>query len=294
MNYEGTLNVIEACKRHGCKKMVYSSSPSTRFDGSDVDGQTEAEMPPIPQKSYLQEYAKTKAMGELAMREACCDDLMTVAIAPHQVYGPRDNLFLPNILEVAGQGMLRIFGNGRNRICFSHVDNYAHGLILGYPALYKGSPALGNFYIVTDGSTHPDPRGCVPFWSALEETILFMGFPSIWAKFKLPYVLMMTIAYVCSAVGWLLGIKIKLNPFSVKMLTMHRWFDISAAEKDLKYKPVIGFKEGWAGTMVWFKENWLPGFKSGANVRLAGISKKTEDKIDMSAEGVAATKKKKT
>jgi nucleoside-diphosphate-sugar epimerase len=35
-----------------------------------------------------------------------------------------------------------------------------------------------------------------------------------------------------------------LNPFSVKMLTMHRWFDISAAEHDLKYKPVIGFKEG--------------------------------------------------
>jgi len=37
---------------------------------------------------------------------------------------------------------------------------------------------------------------------------------------------------------------IKLNPFSVKMLTMHRWFDISAAEQDLKYKPIIGFKEG--------------------------------------------------
>ena len=24
---------------------------------------------------------------------------MTCAVAPHQVYGPRDNLFLPNILE---------------------------------------------------------------------------------------------------------------------------------------------------------------------------------------------------
>jgi hypothetical protein len=26
---------------------------------------------------------------------ACCDELMTIAIAPHQVYGPRDTLFLP-------------------------------------------------------------------------------------------------------------------------------------------------------------------------------------------------------
>jgi hypothetical protein len=119
-----------------------------------------------------------------------------------------------------------------------------------------------------------------------------MGFPSVWAKFKLPYLLMMAIATVCEAVGWVLGIKIKLNRFSVKMLTMHRWFDVSAAEKDLKYKPVVGFEEGWLGTQRWFKANWLPGFQAGSGVRLAGISKKTEDKIDMSAAGVDATKKK--
>ena len=34
-----------------------------RFDGSDVDGLTEAEMPSLPQESYLQLYAETKAMG---------------------------------------------------------------------------------------------------------------------------------------------------------------------------------------------------------------------------------------
>jgi len=120
-----------------------------------------------------------------------------------------------------------------------------------------------------------------------------MGFQSIWAKFKLPYVLMMALAAVCEVVGFLFGIKIKLNRFSVKMLTMHRWFDISAAERDLNYKPVIGFTEGWKETAVWFKANWLPGFQSGASVRLAGISKKTEDKIDISADGVAATSAKK-
>lgn len=80
------------------------------------------------------------------------------------------------MLEVAGQGMLRIFGNGHNRICFSHVDNYCHGLILGAPALYPGSPALGKFYIVTDGSTHPDPRGCCEFWVELDKAVTAMGF----------------------------------------------------------------------------------------------------------------------
>jgi nucleoside-diphosphate-sugar epimerase len=55
-----------------------------------------------------------------------------------------------------------------------------------------------------------------------------------------PFFFRVAISNTCASPGS----SIKLNPFSVKMLTMHRWFDISAAEKDLKYKPVIGFKEG--------------------------------------------------
>ena len=102
VNYQGTLHVIDACKKHGVRKIVMSSSPSTRFDGTDVDGLRESDMPKLPQKQYLQDYAKTKAMGEMAMTQACCPELMTVAVAPHQVYGPRDNLFLPNLLETAG------------------------------------------------------------------------------------------------------------------------------------------------------------------------------------------------
>ena len=50
-------------------------------------------------------------------------------------YGPRDNLFLPNILEAGGTGRIRIFGPGTNRICFTHVDNYCHGLIIAERAL---------------------------------------------------------------------------------------------------------------------------------------------------------------
>jgi nucleoside-diphosphate-sugar epimerase len=85
VNYTGTLNVVRACKAAGCIKIVMSSSPSTRFDGKDVDGLTEAEMPKLPQKSYLQEYAKSKALGEMALRAEACDSFMTCAVAPHQV-----------------------------------------------------------------------------------------------------------------------------------------------------------------------------------------------------------------
>jgi hypothetical protein len=54
VNYEGTLHVLEACRAHGVPKLVFASSPSTRFDGTDVDGLTEDQMPSLPQKAYLQ------------------------------------------------------------------------------------------------------------------------------------------------------------------------------------------------------------------------------------------------
>jgi nucleoside-diphosphate-sugar epimerase len=50
----------------------------------------------------------------------------------------------------------------------------------------------------------------------------------------------------------------RVSPFTVKMLTIHRWFDISAAERDLHYKPVYTFDAGWAQTLEWFKTQWLP------------------------------------
>ena len=38
---------------------------------------------------------------------------------------------------------------------------------------------------------------------------------------------------------------------------INRYFDISAAKKDLKYTPLIEFEKGWSDTIEWFKENWL-------------------------------------
>jgi nucleoside-diphosphate-sugar epimerase len=178
VNYEGTLRVLEACRRARVRKVVMSSSPSTRFEwAGDYDGVTEAQMPALPQAAYVQSYAATKAMGEIALREANGKGGMaTVAVAPHQVYGPRDNLFLPNILEAGGSGRLRVFGSGENRICFTHVDNYAHGLILAERALTgPDAPCAGKFYIVTDGDSHPDPRGCTKLWDVLDEACVAMG-----------------------------------------------------------------------------------------------------------------------
>jgi hypothetical protein len=50
-----------------------------------------------------------------------------------------------------------------------------------------------------------------------------MGFEDMKPKFHLPTWFMYIIAYASDAIGWLTGTKLKLNPFAVKMVTMHRW-----------------------------------------------------------------------
>ena len=165
-------------------------------------------------------------------------------------------------METAGSGKLRIFGEGENKISFCHVDNYCHGLILGGEALYPSSPALGKFYIITDG----EPQ---VFWKVLDEAVVGMGFESLWLKFKLPTWFMMVLAYTFVVVGDIFAFctgtpshvvnkTMKLNPFAVKMLVIDRSFNISAAKKDLLYEPLITFENGWTETIQWFKTNWLP------------------------------------
>lgn len=251
VNHQGTLHVLAACRTHKIPLLVYSSSPSTRFDGRDVSGKTEAELPIRPWGRFLEAYAESKARGEVAVHAANGPRLRTIAVAPHQVYGPRDTIFLPNLMEAARSGKLRVFGRGGNFVSMVHVDNYCHGLVLAHHAVKKagagGEPA-GEFVVVTDG-------GKVRFWDAIDQAAVYLGYASLKAKMRLPTWLLMAVAYVLAAIGRVTGRSFKLTPFTVKMLTIDRWFNIEKARSLLGYAPLISFEDGWKSTLEWFKEN---------------------------------------
>ena len=218
VNFEGTKNVVEACKRCSVKKLIMSSSPSTRMLGKYIDGFSEKELPSFDemQGKFLQAYAESKAKGEKYCLENCSDEFLTIAVAPHQVYGPRDNLFLPNFLEASGLGKLRIFskpgtGYGKNKVCFTHVDNYCHALITAESKLTKESKCKGKFYIVTDAQTHPFKEGYAFFWDELSNAVEGVGFTSLHDKMKVPYWLLMSVAYVSAGIGKMIGQKFRLS-----------------------------------------------------------------------------------
>lgn len=53
------------------------------------------------------------------------------------------------------------------------------------------------------------------FWRVIDNAGMAMGFTSLFAKTKLPALLMVAVGHVCAAIGWVLGRKLRVNPFTV-------------------------------------------------------------------------------
>jgi len=269
VNVEGTRNILDACLKFNVKNLVNSSSPSTRFDGEDVEGKREDEL--VFPEVYTALYAETKAEAERMVSSACSPELNTINVAPHQVYGPYDELFMPNLLSTMGNNRLRIFGKGDKLISVCYVDNYCHGLLCGADEIVSNgtkSKALGKFYIITD----EEPQ---VLWDMINSAGMEMGFTDLHTKWALPLWLLYFVAYLCGIYTFVTKKKTKLTPFTVRMLTIHRYFDPTLSKQDLQYEPLYKFKDGWKLTTGWFKEHWLPEYNNDKNNN-TGASKKQD------------------
>jgi nucleoside-diphosphate-sugar epimerase len=212
------------------------------MDGQDIFDKREDQLPDPMSFSQLQEYARTKALGEQYALSQNSDDFLVCAIGPHQVYGPMDRLFLPAFMETAANGRLRVLGTGQNLISFTHTDNCAHAHILAAKKMTKASVApAGKYYIVTDG-------GAQYMWHALDQAVVSAGFTSLLDKFNVNTCLLFPISYICLAISRVTGITIKLNPFVVKMVSMNRYFNIDNLSRDVGYAPIRSFAEAWPET----------------------------------------------
>ena len=87
-NVDGTRYVIDGCLEHGIRKLVFTSSPSVIYNQTDMENVDESA--PYP-SHYLSDYPETKALAEQSVIAANGQqDLMTVSLRPHLIWGPGD------------------------------------------------------------------------------------------------------------------------------------------------------------------------------------------------------------
>ena len=145
-NFIGTQNVIAACRQHNVSQLIYTSSPSVIFTGTDQEGIDESA--PYPNRFHTA-YQKTKALAEQLVVAAAGKDLLTIVLRPHLIWGPHDNHLVPRIITRAKR--LAIVGKGKNLVDTIYIDNAAYAHILAADKLEQRHELSGNIYFVSQG-----------------------------------------------------------------------------------------------------------------------------------------------
>ncbi len=256
VNVEGTRNVIEACRRCGVSKLVFTSSPSVVFGDQELCGVDESQ--PYPRR-FLADYPETKAVAERLVLAANRDDLLTVAIRPHLVWGPGDPHLIPRVIEQARQGRLTRIGDGSNLVDVTYIDNAAEAHLLAAQALWPGAPSAGRAYFITQGEP-------VCLWPWLDAILARVGAPPV--RRAVSFGTARRAGWLLEGIWRLLGLQSepRVTRFLASQLAWSHYFDISAARRDLGYAPRVSTSEGLERLFAWLPDNVAGGsggYKAG-------------------------------
>jgi nucleoside-diphosphate-sugar epimerase len=243
-NVTGTENVIAACRHFGIASLVYTGSPSAVFDGRDVEGGDESL--PYPEH-YEAHYPATKALAEKVVLGANSSTLATVSLRPHLIWGPGDNHLVPRIVARGKAGKLRRIGNRPCLVDTVYVDNAAHAHLLAADSLAHGGAAAGKSYFISNGEP-------IPLWEMVDRILACAGLPAVTRG--IPAGAAYAVGACCEGLWRILRLagEPPMTRFVAREMATAHWFDISAARRDLGYRPEITIDEG----LVRLKE-WLSG-----------------------------------
>jgi len=233
-NVLGTANVLAGCRKHGATRLVYTSSPSVVFEGRDLEGIDESQ--PYAEK-FDAHYPCTKAQAEQLVQLANTARLATVSLRPHLIWGPGDPHLVPRLIAQGRAGKLRRIGVHNKRIDTTYIDNAAEAHLLAADRLSPTSPVAGRAYFISNGEPWP-------VWDLADEFLACADVPPVTRRIS---------ARSARVLAWSLEkmyglFRLKGEPpmtrFLVKVLTTARWFDLTAARRDLGYTPRVSIREG--------------------------------------------------
>jgi nucleoside-diphosphate-sugar epimerase len=231
-NVLGTHNALAGTAAGGVRRFVHVGTEAALLAGQPLVNADES-LPLRPDSPSL--YPSTKAMAEQAVRQANRPgEFETVVVRPRFVWGPGDTTVLPSLVGAVKSGQFRWIGGGRHKTSTTHVDNVAHGLLLGAT---RG--AAGAAYFVTDGEP-------VVFRDFVTKLLATQGIDAPDAE--LPPALARALAAAGEA-AWR-ALPLPGNPPLTRMAlwvsSLECTIDISRAREELGYVPVKSIADGLA------------------------------------------------
>jgi len=234
VNVTGTENVLAACRGHGVRRLVFTSTPSVVHAGRDIEGGDES----LPYAAaFSTHYPRTKAVAERLVLAADDQLLSTVALRPHLVWGPGDNHLVPRIVARGRARRLRLIGDRPNVVDTVYVDNAADAHLAAADRLAPGAPCAGKPYFITNGEP-------LPLAEIINGILGAAGLPPVTRRIPVPMAL--ALGGLAELLYGVLRIRSEppITRFVARQLSTSHWFDISAARRDLGYEPRVSIEEG--------------------------------------------------
>jgi nucleoside-diphosphate-sugar epimerase len=168
---------------------------------------------------------------------AHCNELHTVSLRPHLIWGPGDNHLLPNLLERASSGKLRLPGPEK-LIDTVYIDNAAEAHLLALGKLITNPEVVGGKTYFISNDEPMSQRQIIG--GLLKAAGMEIDIQTISP----------TIAIAAGTVfetTWKL-LRLRSEPpltrWSAEHLSTAHWYDISAAKRDLGYTARVSIAEG--------------------------------------------------
>jgi nucleoside-diphosphate-sugar epimerase len=242
-NVNGTRNVIAGCQKNGVHRLIYTSSPSVIFDGSNMRGVDESV--PYPDR-YTAHYPHTKAMAEQNVLQAVTEGLSAIILRPHLIWGPEDNHLVPRIIKRAKR--LRRVGDGNNLVDTIYIDNAALAHILAADKLRSDPTLNGKIYFISQDEP-------IALWDMVDAILHAADLEPV--RKSIPAGTAKLIGLVLEFIHRILPIKAEpqMTRFLAKELSTDHWFDISAAKQDLGYLPRVSTRDGLEYLRRWLRNS---------------------------------------
>jgi len=243
-NVKGTENILRGCRAAGVSRLVYTSSPSVVFDGSDMEGVDES----VPYADHFKaEYPKTKAIAEKLALSAAGGDFAVVALRPHLIWGPRDTNLIPGILARGRKGNLRRVGREDKLVDCTYIDNVVEAHLKASEYLHPGASLSGRAYFISQDEP-------IFLWDFIARVLECADLPPI--KGTVSPAVAYSAGVACELVYRLLPVlgEPPVTRFAAEELATAHWFDNSAARRDFEYRPVVTMEEGFRRLSEWFKQ----------------------------------------
>ena len=248
VNYQGTLDVIEACRTANVKALVFTSSLDVLFDGRNLINVNEET--PYPEK-HSTSYCVSKYRAELKVLEANDEHLRTCSLRPADIYGEGDPYHIGSLIDMARGGFYVRLGNGKSKCQHVYVGNVAQAHVLAAAALLDGSDHIpGQAYFLTDSP----PSNFFSFFDPFVEGAGYRIWPkNLW----LPRWFAFTLGCISESIAFLARPIKKYSPkmsrFAVTYTCTTYTFNADKARKDFGFIPKYSYQEAFERSMAEFR-----------------------------------------